>query len=59
MHSRATPHGEKPESVEEYERRTGKVAKERQMNRGRVCLGHADTMTETRMSVCASSGCRV
>ncbi|KAG1746986.1 hypothetical protein EDD22DRAFT_972924 [Suillus occidentalis] len=30
---RATPHGEKPESVEEYERRMGKVAKERQMNR--------------------------
>ncbi|KAF8658233.1 hypothetical protein AX14_007736 [Amanita brunnescens Koide BX004] len=28
---RATPHGERPESVEEYERRTGKVAKDRQI----------------------------
>ncbi|KAG2756993.1 hypothetical protein P692DRAFT_20713286 [Suillus brevipes Sb2] len=28
---RATPHGEKPESVEDYERRTGKVAKDRQI----------------------------
>ncbi|KAG2739816.1 hypothetical protein P692DRAFT_201797519 [Suillus brevipes Sb2] len=27
---RGTPHGESPESVEEYEKRTGKVAKERQ-----------------------------
>jgi sulfonate dioxygenase len=27
---RGTPHGESPESLEEYERRTGKVAKERQ-----------------------------
>ncbi|KAG1736370.1 hypothetical protein EDB19DRAFT_1721989 [Suillus lakei] len=28
---RATPHGEKPESVEDYENRTGKVAKDRQI----------------------------
>ncbi|KAG1755315.1 hypothetical protein EDD22DRAFT_850443 [Suillus occidentalis] len=28
----ATPHGERPESVEEYEKRTGEVATERQMN---------------------------
>ncbi|OJA10748.1 hypothetical protein AZE42_04253 [Rhizopogon vesiculosus] len=28
---RATPHGEKPESVEDYESRTGKVAKDRQI----------------------------
>ncbi|KAI9566826.1 hypothetical protein HD554DRAFT_2322925 [Boletus coccyginus] len=28
---RATPHGERPESVEEYEKRTGKVAKDRQI----------------------------
>jgi sulfonate dioxygenase len=28
---RATPHGEKPESVEDYERRTGKAAKDRQI----------------------------
>ncbi|KAF8690323.1 hypothetical protein AX14_003011 [Amanita brunnescens Koide BX004] len=28
---RATPHGERPESVEEYEQRTGKVAKDRQI----------------------------
>ncbi|KAG2739202.1 hypothetical protein P692DRAFT_20757240 [Suillus brevipes Sb2] len=28
---RATPHGEKCESVEDYERRTGKVAKDRQI----------------------------
>ncbi|KIJ62882.1 hypothetical protein HYDPIDRAFT_93514 [Hydnomerulius pinastri MD-312] len=28
---RATPHGEKPESVEDYERRTGKVANDRQI----------------------------
>ncbi|PBL03424.1 TauD-domain-containing protein [Armillaria gallica] len=28
---RATPHGEKPTSVEEYERTTGKVAKDRQL----------------------------
>ncbi|KAF9223360.1 TauD-domain-containing protein [Gyrodon lividus] len=28
---RATPRGEKPESVEDYERRTGKVAKDRQI----------------------------
>ncbi|TFK74153.1 alpha-ketoglutarate-dependent sulfonate dioxygenase [Pluteus cervinus] len=28
---RATPHGEKPESVEDYEKRTGKQAKDRQI----------------------------
>ncbi|KAJ4477359.1 alpha-ketoglutarate-dependent sulfonate dioxygenase [Lentinula aciculospora] len=28
---RATPHGEKPTSVEDYERQTGKVAKDRQL----------------------------
>ncbi|KAG8212963.1 hypothetical protein J3R82DRAFT_11329 [Butyriboletus roseoflavus] len=28
---RTTPHGERPESVEDYERRTGKVAKDRQI----------------------------
>ena len=28
---RATPHGEKPISVEEYERQTGKEAKDRQL----------------------------
>ena len=28
---RATPHGEKPTSVEDYERQTGKEAKDRQL----------------------------
>jgi len=28
---RATPHGEQPQSIEEYERETGKVAKDRQV----------------------------
>jgi len=28
---RATPHGERPTSVEEYERQTGKEAKDRQL----------------------------
>jgi len=28
---RATPHGERPESVQDYEKRTGKVAKDRQI----------------------------
>ena len=28
---RATPHGERPESVQGYEKRTGKVAKDRQI----------------------------
>jgi len=28
---RATPHGEKPTSVEDYEKQTGKVAKDRQL----------------------------
>lgn len=28
---RATPHGEKPQSVADYERETGKIAKDRQL----------------------------
>jgi sulfonate dioxygenase len=28
---RATPHGERPQSVEDYERQTGEVAKDRQI----------------------------
>ncbi|KAG2740372.1 hypothetical protein P692DRAFT_20753385, partial [Suillus brevipes Sb2] len=33
---RTTSHGEKRESVEDYERRTGKVAKDRQIEKSKL-----------------------